>query len=1261
MRHGISVLAVALLFALTGFSASAQQSTGVTGVVTDSSGATVAGVQVELDNPSRAIHLTTTTNEDGSYQFLRLPPASGYSLTFSKDGFQRLSLSSISFGVSTIETRNVKLDVGNVTQTIEVQAAGEATLNTTDASIGNVINDRQMRELPVLVRTSPAALLALEPGVIADTGAANGDASQYGSVTGSRADQTALILDGLDVSDQVNGQAFAAVGTPPLDSIQEVRTITGGVNADLGRSSGGQVTLVTRSGTNNFHGNLREYHRNTITAANDWFQNRSGIPKGALIRNQFGGSLGGPVKKDKLFFFFDYEGLREARAVSSLRTVPLPHVNDGELGFINSNAGCTGSSRLNTTPQCITILSASDVAALDPAGIGANPGLVDFLSGRYPAANDLTAGDGVNTGGFRFTSPSHRHDNIYTGRVDYNLTDSQKLFLRFNIDRINDDDSTNNVIRQFPQDPAPLSSIFEKDYGIALGHNWTIGNSLINQATVGLTRSILNFPTNFDPDFPNSFTFTPATSNPFGITGGQGRNVPVPQVRDTLSYIHGKHTWEAGVDMKFIRSISVLRNDLNFPALGLGGGLLQLDSSVRPSSSDPALQILGSNTAISDYDNFFPFLLGRYSTILTNVNYDTEGNALPNGTGKKRNYRYDEYETYVQDTWRVRSDLTLTAGLRWSLHTVPYEVNGFESVPSVGLKELFADRVSNGALGISGPDAAPLVSYSLGGAANHAPGYYKADTNDFAPRIGIAYNPSFRGGLLGSILGDRKTVFRLGGGIVYDRIISGFGFELDQNTFLFDSSPTLIFGDGTDVAGSLATDPRFVNINTLPVTPAPPVINHPNTPNTDSSGLPNGLINGGFPSFFNFDPKLKTPYAYTFGFGVQRELPGNFLVEANYFGRLGRKLIAVGDAGQLVNFKDQASGQLYRDAFTNLQHDVVAGGPITTQPWFENQLGGTAFCQAIVGLTCTELTGVFLPQLVGIGDASDTVAALSQFGLLDYNAGLYAQTGANGYIGNFTSSNYNALLLSVRKRFSQGLQFDFNYTYSHSIDNQSQIANSFIQYTFNGDGVVCDLENLRACRGDSNFDVRHLISLNFIYDLPIGKGKSLLRNSPGWVDAIVGGWTVSGIETWRTGLPFTTTTGAFPVAFTFDSPAIVVGPRSDLKSGIHTDSSGGGLQFFADQDKALNALDFPQGGGEGNRNAFHGPGYSNLDLAVLKNFKLPWAEGHVLQFRWESFNAFNHPSFAAPTANFGAAGTFGTITSTASNPREMQFALRYQF
>jgi hypothetical protein len=1229
----------------------AQQTSGVNGVSTDKTGGVMSGVQVSLDNSLLGSHQETTTNELGFYQFLHITSAAGYQLTFTREGFQKVVLSDITLGVASVATYNARLELGSVSQTIEVKSAGESTLNTTDATVGNVIDAKSVQELPMQFRLDPANLLRLQAGV-----------NDAGSITGSRSDQGNITLDGLDVNDQATGEAFTSTILISIDSLQEVRAVTAGETSDYGRSSGGGIDMVTKSGTNDWHGNAREYHRNTLFAANTWFNNKDGVARAPLIRNQFGGSLGGPIKKDKLFFFFDYEGLRRAASEDIERSVPTASFAAGNLSYINDGEGCHGTARLNTNPSCISTLTPTQVAALDPQGIGPDQALLTAISSRpYPPPNDPSGGDGINSEGFRFTAPAHQTQDLYTTRVDYSFSSKHKFFFRGSVAREGVDDDFNTDIVQFPGDPAPTNRNRYGEYALSLGWTWTKSSALVNDLSVGLVRTVLVFPALQPPTFPNSFGFGGPLSNPYLGFSSQSRNVPVPEFRDTLIWTRGKHTLEFGTDIKLIRQISALKYDFNFISIGLGGYNGSLDVPTGDPSLRPA-DLNGDTSAISNWDGAFPFLLGRYSDVTSNFNYNKSGAAYPNGTGKNRDYNYNEFEFYAQDSWKIRSDLTLTLGLRWDFHTVPYEVNGYQSVPSVNENTYFATRVSNALNGVSGPTAVPLVSYSLGGAANNQPGYYNPDHKDFGPRIAVAYNPSARDGVLGSIFGDRKTTIRLGGAILYDRIAGGASFGLDQNTFLFDNQINNPMGAPFDPYSALYYDPRFTGYNSLPSSgfiPQAQNITAPNTPNLDSNGLPDGTILGGFPSFFQFDRNTKTPYAIVFNFGFQRELPGNFLLEANYVGRLGRRLLAVGDAATITNFKDPTSGQFLRDAFGQLEKQVQNGQPITAQPWFENQLGGTPFCEYIVGTNCTQIASNYLTQYVAKGDLSDTIAGLTQFGLLDYNVGLPAQTAANGYIGNYASSNYNGLLLTLRKRISNGLQFDFNYTFSHSIDNVSEITNNYVTYTGTGAGLVCDLNDLRTCRASSNFDARHIISANYVYDLPFGRGRAHLSNAPRALDYIVGGWTWSGIVSWRTGYPFNVNTYSFPTAFTLDSPALVVSTQG-LQGGIHTDT-GGVLQFFKSRDAALNSLSFPEGGLIGTRNAMNGPGFWNVDMGVSKGFTMPWSVKQKLVFRWDSFNTFNHPSFNPPASTLNNQSSFGFITSTSSTPRVFQLALRYEF
>ncbi|HEX2270180.1 MAG TPA: hypothetical protein VHH35_11620, partial [Pyrinomonadaceae bacterium] len=853
-----------------------------------------------------------------------------------------------------------------------------------------------------------------------------------------------------DVNDQATGQFAATVGNAPIDAIQEFRAVSTNPGAADGRSSGGQVELVTKSGTNEFHGNVREYNRTAATAANAFFNNRSGVPRPQLTRNQFGGSIGGPIMKDALFFFFDYEGRRDAQGVTNLRIVPLPHLREGRIAYLN-NAGGT------------SFLSAAEVAAFDPQGIGADASLLSFVNERYPLPNDLTAGDGINTGGFRFNSPSRRADNTYTTRIDWNAASKHRLFGRFNIARRQQTDTVNTVAAQFPGDPE-TGQIIVRDYTWVVGHTWTASPTFVNQITVGAARSGLLFPTNFAPAFPNEFTFGAGLSAPFAGIDSQDRFVLVPTYRNDATWTKGKHSIEFGGSYKPIDSQTGLVNDFNFITVGLGGFLTSLgpaDSTLRPTN------IRNNNTARANYDSAFAFLLGRYAQVATTFNYDPSGNAFPPGTGKKRNYRYEELELYVSDSWRVRNNLTLNFGVRWHLYPAPYEIDGFQAAQDVDMRQLFDLRQRNAALGISGAAAEPMLRYDLIGKGNNARALYETDLNNFAPRFGFAYTPAFKDGILGAIFGDNKTVIRGGGSVVFDRPGGGITFIQDQLSYLFDNSATTAFAAESPTE-ALLNNPRFTNISSSPVNNVAPTITRPFVPfpsNPNCPVSPSGLCTGEFN--YAVDQRFRIPYSIQYSFGFQRELPGDFILEASYVGRQGRKLFSQADVAQVTNFRDPVSGQFLFDAFNALQFQLQNDLPITAQPWFENVvLGGT---QAVLDNAAAE---------VFVGSTADAIRQLYAAGELAPNVGMSAQFGTNIYISNQGASSYDGMLVSLRKRFSQGLQFDFNYTWSHSIDNGSSIAN-----TVSG-GLVCDLTDLRVCRGNSDFDVRHLVNANFIYELP---------------------------------------------------------------------------------------------------------------------------------------------------------------------------------
>ncbi|MGH9795482.1 MAG: carboxypeptidase regulatory-like domain-containing protein [Candidatus Acidiferrales bacterium] len=392
------------LFTILPAPVAAQQTASLTGVVTDGSGAVIPGVEVTLTDTQTGAVQKATTNDLGVYLFVRVRPASGYTITFAKEGFKKHSIVEVAVAVNTTGTRNAMLEIGEVSAVVTVESAGAATINTTDATIGNAIETRRIQDLPLSLRNSPARLLGLQPGVVANTG---GGANRDGAVTGARTDQGNITLDGLDVNDMAGGFAFTVVGQAPIDTIQEFRTVSANPAATDGRSGGAQITLVTKSGSNDWHGSARYFWRHEAFAANSFFNNKAGTPRPTLRRHQFGGNFSGPILRDRLFFFSDYEARRQNSQFTNQRTAPLQHVFNGSVAYVNDGPGCGATSTLQTAPSCITILTPAEVAMIDPASIGAASGILSTLSSRYPVGQLGLGGNGVIHGGHPFQFPGY--------------------------------------------------------------------------------------------------------------------------------------------------------------------------------------------------------------------------------------------------------------------------------------------------------------------------------------------------------------------------------------------------------------------------------------------------------------------------------------------------------------------------------------------------------------------------------------------------------------------------------------------------------------------------------------------------------------------------------------------------------------------------------------------------------------------------------------------------------------------------------------
>ncbi len=810
-RFLIGVMTSYLL--LASFALAQTSTTSLQGTVTDPSGGAVANATVSLLNLDSKVQRDATSDSQGGYRFQFLPPGT-YTLTVSAAGFARFEEKGLQLLVNTPATVNAQLQLGATTQVVTVSEAPPA-LNMVDASIGDTFNEAHVKQIPIEGRNVPD-LLSLQPGVAYTGNRPDTDRQQdtrNGAVNGARSDQSNVTLDGIDVNDYTSGAAFTSVLPVTLDSVQEFRVTTTNYNADEGQGSGAQVALVTKSGSNRLHGSVYEYMRNTITSANDYLLKASELNAGLpnkpdkLIRNIFGASVGGPVRKDRLFYFVNYEGKRQREQETVVRTIPTPTL-------------CQGHIRYNDTPTHIVDLAPADIANLDPNNnTGINPAVLDlvghtgyfdktFCSGKT-VTNDPSVGDGLNYSGFRFAAPVSLDNNAIIARVDYNLSGNGKhsLYFRGALQNLS------NPGAPFLPGTAPETTIIDHSKGIAVGYTALLSNTLANTFHWGLTRQ--------------STAFVGDTTQPWnqflgldqGITYTHSFQMPVHNFTDDLSWTKGPHTFQFGGNVGVGRDPRVSYQHSFSTAFGTTSWMAPTGfaNTGGGSTLDPANKGYAEPLNSVAYDYPMLSLLGMVSQMVGNYNYDRSGNTLASGTPVKRDYGLNWYEMYAQDSWRIKPNLTITYGVRWELLPPPWEVNGLQASPSVDLGKLFNQDVASMKNGI-GYEAIQPVSFSLGGPANHGSGFYGFEKTDFAPRFSVAYTPRFDSSLLKSIFGSGdKTVLRAGFAKVFDRpgmqLINTFDQNAPAGLSATVQNPCCI--PVTDGAENV---PRISNVNVIPTT-----------------------------------------------------------------------------------------------------------------------------------------------------------------------------------------------------------------------------------------------------------------------------------------------------------------------------------------------------------------------------------------------------------------------------------------------------------
>jgi hypothetical protein len=1283
------LLSTALVMALSSIAFPQTSSTSLQGTVTDPSGSAIVGATVALSSTESRLERTIVTGAQGEYRFLALPPGT-YTLTVTARGFTHYEQTGMQLLVNTPATANVQLRVGSASESVTITSEAPV-LNLVDASIGNSFGENQVRQIPLEGRNVPD-LLSLQAGVAYTGNRLDIDKDQdsrNGAVNGARSDQSNITLDGMDVNDQSGGYAFTSVLPVIQDSVQEFRVTTSNYNADQGEGSGAQVALITRSGTNNFHGALYEYHRNTITSANDYFVKGAEIHSGQsnipdkLIRNIFGVAVGGPIEKNRLFFFANYEGTRQREEQSTVRTIPTPSLCAGNINYLDKLGN-------------LVTITPSQLQSFDPLGSGINPAIENaghtgyfdktFCTGQF-ATNDSSVGDGLNYSGFRFRAPVSLDNNAFIARLDYHLSanGNHSLFWRGSLQNIF------NPQAPFLPGSTPERILTDHSKGFALGYTAVLSPTAVNTFRWGFTRQSVGIVGNSNQEWNLFYGLDQ------GVIYSHNAQVPVHQLLDDFSWTKGTHSLQFGTNVGFVRDPRLSYEH----SFSLGKGATNWMSPTGFANTggylDPANGGFPEPNSSPQYDYPVLGLLGMVSDIVGNYNYDKSGTRIAAGTPISRKYGLNYYEFYGQDSWRVKPNLTITYGVRWSMFPPPWEVNGFQASPTCNsdpvvnpggcpswaynLGTEFAHNAQAMQQGL-GYASTPLVSFILGGKANNAPGFYNFEKSDLSPRISFAYSPRPRAEWLRKLVGDSdQTVIRGGLSRVYDRagleLLSTFDANAPGGLAATVQNACCLFG-----YDDAAHVPRIANINKIPT--CGPVDNC-SDPNNQLFFQP--APRGQFPQTppalgqaitWGIDQSVKTPYSYAFDFSIGRELPQKLSLQVSYVGRLGRHLLTQRDLRQPIDVFDPTTGidyfsaamrlaQLAQQGLTANQitdglvgptaafwHDMLPQLQNGATFYTDNATGFTSAAAGPAGLLQAVYDLYYNPALSYVGNEVVGIAYLdiyAPFGLGDNQGKSYtfcqrACTAASGYGGptgeflnnqatsmygwsSIGNSSYHSLQANLRKQVSSGLQFDLNYTFSKSIDITSNATRLGFSSSTNvgapGSRLV-NAFNPRGRRAVSDFDTTHQINANWIADLPLGKGKRFVGNAGPVVDGFVGGWQLSGVVRWTSGFPFTVDNGNFWPTDWDEQGVAQMTTRPQI--GHHKDPVTGAVSVFANPAAAFANFAHPFPGQSGSRNVVRGDGYADVDMALTKFWRMP-TEGHTLQFRWDIFNVTNLHRFNA--------------------------------
>jgi hypothetical protein len=1258
----------------------AQGASGrIVGRVADPSAAVLAQVKVTLLNEATGINRDALTNDSGDYSFVDVAPGT-YTVQFELAGFKKNVQKSVIVDVNQVVTLNSTLQIGGTQETVEVTSEAPQ-VDTTSTQLGAVINDRSVNELPLNTRDT-YQFLQLQPGVQSQLGSsgslfAGSDDPGSVSVNGGRTRANNFSVNGGDANDQF-------VNTPTIqpvpDAVEEFRVITNTFDAEYGRNSGSVVNVITKSGGNAFHGNIYEYFRNTILDARGY----PDTTKPQLNQNQFGGTFGGPIKKDRTFFFLSYEGRRIRDGVpGNLLNVPTgkPASASGPAsgefaGDFSDQGAFTGgiptggfiASVLDGRRGCDAALGHT-VAALpsDPDGLTdwssvfpnnviptpcQDPVAANLLQKYVPAAN-------IGTGQNQVVPVGTINADQFTARFDHKINDHQNFtaYYYFNDNRELDPYDTFEAAGANIPGFGNLNNLRNQQWNFT--HTWTISNALVNEAHFTYMREgelgfikpqTTNALTSSCTGAAAAFCFT-GTSDSSAITSAFG-------TAPNLGITPGLPSTLTGVPFVSISGGASFGNNFE-------GFLPQVGNSFQ--WSDELTWVKGTHTLKfgvdvrrARFDQFYYFdVNGEYTFDNSGPNGIIPGDgdqyaefllgladAYTQGSGQREDVRSTAVYPFAQDSWKIKPNLTLNYGLRWEFSPPPTDISGHVETFRPGQNStVYPCGITNSTsywqgLGVANPTCANTGTEPTGLVVPNDPGvpagmtstYYKA----FAPRIGIAYSPNFSSGPLATLFGSNgKTSIRAGWGLFYNPIeelvLAQFGAEppFGGSTSLSDvffNTPYVNQGD--------FTAPNPFNGVITPTKGAP----------TDLSLFRPILLYG------EFEPHLRSQYTSQYNLTIQRELTNSMMFQIGYVGSEGHRLLATHDI-------NPSNPQTCLDMFNISQY--YASQPQTTA----NQALAAAYgCGPTVEDSDWVLPANTIPAGFKLHMPYGSVKqygpgnpALNLVGLRPYSSPNCNPTGEPFTPGTgcpvdgvpvFTdifaedtiaNSSYNALEMMLQKRFSHGLQFQAAYTFSKSIDDGSTFEETLNPFNFG------------ASRALSLFNSRQRFVVSYDWELPI-------RKFSGFAGRVLDDWEISGITQFQSG---------FPIRLNTENDNELINSLFFL--GTEAPSLIGPLQILNPKTNGGFYLNFNQFSdpplGQFNngtqRTLCCGPGLIDWDFSVHK--KIPLTETKYLQFRAEIFNVFNRTNFSNPDGGYSdGQSAFGLITS-AGDPRLLQFALKFFF